>query len=62
LLLLKDGHALQKIAAYQGLNDLVEAFVSNDFEYKIAAYKKLSEADLIFKKYNEGDFKVPPLF
>jgi hypothetical protein len=45
-----------------GLRELLEFFISNDFEKKIAAYKKLSEANLIFEKYNEGDFKIPPLF
>ncbi len=62
LLLLKDGHALQKTSGDYGLNELVKAFVTNDFELKIASFKKLSEANLIFKKYNEGDFKVPPRF
>lgn len=62
LLLLKDGHALQKTSGNQGLNELIEAFITNDFEQKIAAYQKLSGANLIFEKYNEGDFKIPPPF
>lgn len=62
LLLLTDGHALQKTSGNQGLNELVEAFIANNFKQKIAAYKKLSGANLIFEKYNEGEFKIPPLF
>ncbi|REG85420.1 alpha/beta fold hydrolase [Algoriphagus antarcticus] len=62
LLLLKDGHAFQKTSGKEGMHQLVEAFITNDFEKKIAAYKKLSEANLIFEKYSEGDFKIPPLF
>lgn len=62
LLLLRDGHALQKTAGDQGLNALIEAFITNDFDSKIAAYKKLADSNLIFEKYNDGDFKVPPLF
>lgn len=62
LVLLKDGHALQKTIGDRGLNALLEAFISDDFEKKIGAYSNLKKANLIFEKYNDGVFKVPPHF
>lgn len=62
LLLLKDGHGLQKSIGYQGMTELLEAFITNDVSKKVAAYRALSDVNLIFEKYNEGDFKIPPPF
>lgn len=62
LLLLKDGHALQKTVRDHALKDLFEAFTTNDFKKKISVFQKLSELNLIFEKYHEGDFKIPPPF
>ncbi|PZX56693.1 alpha/beta fold hydrolase [Algoriphagus chordae] len=62
LLLLKDGHALQQVMGDAAIDELLAAFISNDLAQKVAAYKKLSDSNLIFEKYNEGDYKIPPLF
>lgn len=62
LLLLKDGHGLQLALSFPAFNELVNAFITNDTAGKIVAYEKLSEENFIFEKYNEGAFKVPPLF
>lgn len=62
LLLLKDGHALQQALSFPAFKELLNAFITNNTAGKIAAYKKLSDENFIFEKYNEADFKVPPLF
>lgn len=62
LMLLRDGHALQKTAGRKMLIELVDSFIQDDFESKIKMYENLSESNLIFKKYDEGEFRVPPLF
>ncbi|RAI90011.1 alpha/beta fold hydrolase [Algoriphagus yeomjeoni] len=62
LILLNDGHGLQKVLKLTSFNELVNSFIGNDTPGKIAAYKKLSDENFIFEKYYEGAFKVPPLF
>ncbi|MBN7815060.1 alpha/beta fold hydrolase [Algoriphagus pacificus] len=62
LLLIKDGHAIQKIIQSQMLSSLLGAFLEDDVSKKIAAYKKLTQEDFLFLKYKEGIFKLPPPF
>src|SRR5690606_18402336 len=62
LMLLKDGHGLQQALGFPAFNELVTAFITNDTAGKIAAYEKLYEGNFILEKYDEGAFKVPPLF
>ncbi|WP_057939507.1 alpha/beta fold hydrolase [Algoriphagus resistens] len=62
LLLLNDGHGLQQALGFPAFNELVTAFITNDTAGKVAAYEKLYEGNFILEKYDEGAFKVPPLF
>ncbi len=62
LLLIKDGHAFQKTISAGVLNLLIEAFVEDDIEKKLKAYSDMTEQNFLFKKYKEGDFKIPPPF
>lgn len=61
LLLIKDGHGLQRALGLLSFNELLNVFVTNDTAGKVAAYEKLSKENFIFEKYYEGAFKVPPL-
>ncbi|WP_425637273.1 alpha/beta fold hydrolase [Algoriphagus yeomjeoni] len=62
LLLLKDGHGLQQALSLPSFKELLNAFITNDTAGKISAYKKMSDENFIFEKYDDGAFKVPPLF
>ena len=62
LLLIKDGHAFQKTISAGVLNLLIEAFVEDDIKKKLNAYSEMTEQNFLFKKYKEGDFKIPPPF
>lgn len=58
LLLLKDGHALQRVSSQGLLSEVVDSFIQNDFDSKVKVYKKLVESNLIFEKYREGEFGI----
>ncbi len=62
LLLLNDGHGLQKALGLLSFHEILNAFITDDTAGKISSYKKLSEKNFIFEKYYEGAFKVPPPF
>lgn len=62
LLLLNDGHALQKIVSANMMTPLLTAFLEDDVAKKIEVYNNLSEGDHLFRNYKEGRFKIPPPF
>jgi len=55
LILLKDGHSLNKIRAEGLLDDLILAIMENDFDKKVEALDTLHKNELVFFK------KTPPL-
>jgi len=55
LLLIKDGHSLNKIRDEGLLDDLIYAFMVNDFDKKVAALDALHNKEIVFIK------KTPPL-
>jgi len=55
LLLLKDGHSLNKIRSAGLLDNLILAIMKNDFDKKVEALDALHDYELVFHK------KIPPL-
>lgn len=59
LLLVKDGHALQRLAGAGMLGPVLAAFLEDNTSEKVVWYRKLSAVDLLFRKYEEGQFAEP---